>query len=77
MAKICDEAKRIAYEAGISALAPVAQRIIDLEEQVSVLTARVQALEQSGQVSALTARVEALEQASAPAHLRHVEKRSA
>ena len=33
MAKICDEAKRIAYEAGISALAPVAQRIINFESK--------------------------------------------
>lgn len=59
MAKICDEAKRISYEVGLTALAPVVQRIIDLE----------------GQVAALAARVEALEKSGTPVHLRHVEKR--
>lgn len=61
MAKISDEARRISYDCGISGLAPVVQRIIDLEQQVATLAARV----------------EASEKASAPAHLRHVEKRSA
>jgi len=73
---ISDEAKSIAYESGIKVLAPVVQRMINLERQVSALNVRVEALENSRQVSALTARVEALEKASAPAHLRHVEKRS-
>lgn len=74
---ISDEAKSIAYESGIKALAPVVQRIINLERQVAALNARLEELEKSSQLSALNARVEALEKASAPAHLRHVEKRSA
>jgi hypothetical protein len=60
MAKICDEAKRISYDAGISALAPVVQRIIDLEQQVSALAAAMESLKKSG----------------TPAHLRNMEKRA-
>jgi hypothetical protein len=75
--QISNEAKSIAYESGIKVLAPVVQRIINLERQVASLADRVESLEKSGLVAALAARVEALEKASAPAHLRHVEKRSA
>jgi len=59
MAKISAEANHIAYESGIAALAPVVQRILDLEAQVVALTARVEKLEKSG----------------VPAHLRNIEKR--
>jgi hypothetical protein len=64
MAKISPEAARIGYESGIQLMAPLAQRVIDLESAVAALDARMKVLEA------------ALRNSGVPVHLRDVERRT-
>jgi hypothetical protein len=47
------EAKQIAYELGIAGLAPIVQRLIDAEEKIKTLVARIDELEKASVPSGL------------------------
>ncbi len=59
MANLSDEAARIGYVSGVRELGPLAQRVIELENQMKFCLQRIAALETS----------------ATPVHLSNVEKR--